>query len=378
MENKIAIGSLSGLLSQSTGKSKKLCDDFLREFFKLASEVLVEGEILKIKGFGTFKVTVVEARTSININTGAPQEIASHKKVIFTPSKEMASAINAPFEEFESVEMEDEIPDDYLMYEEIMQEREPEEEINSEIFPDKTQLEVGSDEEEEDDEITYEAYKDIEDNADVAASIEEYNLDTSANESVNEETSPGEKNKPEDKEESVESAAKEPVITTLPVPYYEEPVKSRFGIGFLTGTLSTLVVCVTIFMLGCFFDWWPVNFGSSKEISDPQMEQTLISEENSENTESPENINEEEVVPVYDTVSTTRYLTTIAREHYGNYNFWPYIYMENESILGHPDRIVPGTQVVVPDLSKYGVDPSNKTDIEAAKKKAVEIYARFK
>lgn len=80
---------------------------------------------------------------------------------------------------------------------------------------------------------------------------------------------------------------------------------------------------------------------------------------------------------VYDTVSTTRYLSTIARQHYGNQHFWPYIYEENKAILGHPNRIKPGTRVVVPDLKKYGVDPKNASDIAEAKRREAEIYARY-
>ena len=80
---------------------------------------------------------------------------------------------------------------------------------------------------------------------------------------------------------------------------------------------------------------------------------------------------------VYDTIGDTRYLTTMAKAHYGNYNFWPYIYEENKSMLGHPDRIRPGTPIVIPKLSKYGVDPSKNEDIEKAKQLGVEIYARY-
>ncbi len=80
---------------------------------------------------------------------------------------------------------------------------------------------------------------------------------------------------------------------------------------------------------------------------------------------------------VYDTISTTRYLTTMAKAHYGNYNLWPFIYEENKAKLGHPDRIRPGTPVVIPKLSKYGVDPSNPADVEKAKKMGVEIYSRY-
>ena len=80
---------------------------------------------------------------------------------------------------------------------------------------------------------------------------------------------------------------------------------------------------------------------------------------------------------VYDTITKTRYLTTMAQDHYGNFNFWPYIYKENQAILGHPDRIRPGTRVVVPKLSKYGVSADNPKDIAAAKRLGVEIYSRY-
>lgn len=70
---------------------------------------------------------------------------------------------------------------------------------------------------------------------------------------------------------------------------------------------------------------------------------------------------------VYDTITTKRFLTTMAKEHYGDYNLWPYIYDENAAILGHPDRIKPGTKVVIPPASKYGIDASNPACVAKAK-----------
>lgn len=349
MENKLTIGSVASALAQTTGKSKKLCDDFVREFFRLAAETLVKGEQVKIKAFGTFKLLEVEPRTSVDVNTGLPREIAAHLKVVFTPSKELAAAINGPFEDFESVEIEDEIPDE-ILYESAGEESQPGDNMSGDKMGNEADiqpgvLEAGSLEEGEDDEITYEAY------APQTPVAEEMHLVPDPDPVIEE----------------------QPPVP-LPVYEYEESQKSRFGIGFLTGALSALLVAVVIFMLGCFFDWWPVNFGSSGQVAG---QQELVSA----NAEEPEVSQEEETPapePVYDTVSTTRYLTTIAREHYGNFNFWPYIYIENDSILGHPDRITPGTRVVVPPLSKYGVDPSRKEDVEAAKKKGLEIYARYK
>lgn len=82
-------------------------------------------------------------------------------------------------------------------------------------------------------------------------------------------------------------------------------------------------------------------------------------------------------IKAMDKITTTRYLTTMAKEHYGNYNLWPYIYIENEGKLGHPDRIKPGTTVVIPNIEKYGINPSNPKDIEKARKLGVEIYRKF-
>ena len=391
MENKIAITSLASLLAQSSGKSKKLCEDFLREFFKLTAEALENGESLKIKGFGTFKISDVESRISVNVNTGEPQEIASHKKIVFTPAKEMAVAINAPFEDFESVEMDDEFPENILIQEEelgedsdniltdtlitesqsnIIDEINKNEERSDENLVSSQILEAGSVEEGEDDEITYEAYHEEEEKVPLESNqTDEYNLENKtaafSTENITYDTT-------ENPEVNSEEFSHE---TDSNFEFEQKPQKSRFGIGFLVGALSTFAVCAVIFMIGCFLDWWPVNFGSPKDLVAEQQAVEKNEPEVIELHVQEESISEKE--PVYDTVSTTRYLTTIAREHYGNYNFWPYIYLENESILGHPDRITPGTKVVVPDLSKYGVNPSNKEDVETAKKKAVEIYARF-
>ncbi len=79
----------------------------------------------------------------------------------------------------------------------------------------------------------------------------------------------------------------------------------------------------------------------------------------------------------YDKIGLTRYLTTMSREYYGNPDFWPYIYEENKERFGHPDKITPGTTVIIPSLTKYGVNPKNPSDIEKAKRMGREIYARY-
>ena len=108
MNEKITLPALITLLSDKTGKTKKQCEDFLREFFNTIVDTLAEGENVRVKGLGTFKVITVEARKSVNVNTGEQMEIPSHRKIVFIPAKELAEEVNSPFAMFESVEIPEE------------------------------------------------------------------------------------------------------------------------------------------------------------------------------------------------------------------------------------------------------------------------------
>jgi hypothetical protein len=52
---------------------------------------------------GTFKVVDVEARESVNVNTGERVVIDSHSKISFTPDATMRELVNKPFSGFETV-----------------------------------------------------------------------------------------------------------------------------------------------------------------------------------------------------------------------------------------------------------------------------------
>lgn len=81
---------------------------------------------------------------------------------------------------------------------------------------------------------------------------------------------------------------------------------------------------------------------------------------------------------ITDTITKTCFLTTMARKHYGNLHLWVYIYEENKTKLGHPDKIKPGTIIKIPPLSKYNININDSVTINNAKIKAHEIYARYK
>ena len=114
MNQKITFPELVNAIAESTGYSKHLSEEFLKELFALITNSLASGENVKIKKLGTFKVVDVEARKSVKVGTGEEIEIPGHKKVTFTPDKELAEAINLPFAAFETIELKDSVTDEML------------------------------------------------------------------------------------------------------------------------------------------------------------------------------------------------------------------------------------------------------------------------
>ena len=110
MNEKISFPDLVGLLSSKMNITKKEAETFLKEFFTVSTEVITSGEELRINGLGLFKPIWVEARGSINIQTGEPVEIPGHYKLSFIPDKVLREAVNAPFSSFSVEVLNDHVP----------------------------------------------------------------------------------------------------------------------------------------------------------------------------------------------------------------------------------------------------------------------------
>lgn len=81
---------------------------------------------------------------------------------------------------------------------------------------------------------------------------------------------------------------------------------------------------------------------------------------------------------VYETVSATNYLSSMARRHYGAQIYWVYIYEANADILGHPDRIAPGTRIKIPPRSSFPPAANESEARRMAERKAAEINRRYR
>lgn len=103
MTGKIAIQDLAVVLTERYGLSKKEASTFVGEMFDIVQQELETDKIVKIKGFGTFKIVDVDDRESVNVNTGERVLIEGHGKITFTPDAYMKELVNKPFSQFETV-----------------------------------------------------------------------------------------------------------------------------------------------------------------------------------------------------------------------------------------------------------------------------------
>ena len=105
----ISITDLSGVIAKQRKLSTKDVEKFISAMFLVVDKGLDADRLVKIKGLGTFKVTSVKPRESINVNTGARVVIEGHDKVSFTPDTSMRDLINKPFAQFETVVLKDDV-----------------------------------------------------------------------------------------------------------------------------------------------------------------------------------------------------------------------------------------------------------------------------
>ena len=68
--SKIGIAELATVLMEKHGLKRTEAELFIRQFVVVVNESLTNDKIAKIKGLGTYKVTAVSPRKSVDVNTG--------------------------------------------------------------------------------------------------------------------------------------------------------------------------------------------------------------------------------------------------------------------------------------------------------------------
>ena len=104
---KLTIQEVAKILTEKNGLEPREASRFAAEMFSVILQPLEEGDTVKVKGLGTFKIINVEARESVSVRTGERVVIDSHAKVTFTPDTIMRELVNKPFSQFETVVLND-------------------------------------------------------------------------------------------------------------------------------------------------------------------------------------------------------------------------------------------------------------------------------
>ncbi len=103
----LTIKDLAEILVLKHQLDSRSAEAFINAVIETIHEGLKSDRVVKVKGFGTFKLTAVRERESINVNTGERVVISGHDKVSFTPDAVLRDLVNKPFAQFDTVVLAD-------------------------------------------------------------------------------------------------------------------------------------------------------------------------------------------------------------------------------------------------------------------------------
>ena len=387
MNEKISFPDLVGLLSSKMNITKKEAETFLKEFFTVSTEVITSGEELRITGLGLFKPIWVEARGSINVQTGEPVEIPGHYKLSFIPDKVLREAVNAPFSSFSVEVLNDHVPIEDMTAVPSQDIDENNDICNTENVELQDSKEIR--EKEEEDEPIEPAHEYIQEDKSADEESSESTVSSQEIEKFQEEIiQPESETKVEEKEEDC----------------YEDYLrKSASRKSFWWGVLSAFGIIIICLAGGIFFmgndspyvvkigeytlslgkqsiDSRPMN-NNPESVVLPENKDTLSEMEKDsvlkDSVISVSPLAAPEVKPVIETIRSGVFLTTLARKYFGHKAFWVYIYEENKDVIKNPNQVPIGTRLTIPSASKYDIDANNRTSVENAKALAAKIQSRY-
>lgn len=387
MNEKISFPDLVGLLSSKMNITKKEAETFLKEFFTVSTEVITSGEELRINGLGLFKPIWVEARGSINVQTGEPVEIPGHYKLSFIPDKVLREAVNAPFSSFSVEVLNDHVPIEDMTAVPSQDIDENNDICNTENVELQDSKEIR--EKEEEDEPIEPAHEYIQEDKSADEESSESTVSSQEIEKFQEEIiQPESETEVEEKEEDC----------------YEDYLrKSASRKSFWWGVLSAFGIIIICLAGGIFFmgndspyvvkigeytlslgkqsiDSRPMN-NNPESVVLPENKDTLSEMEKDsvlkDSVISVSPLAAPEVKPVIETIRSGVFLTTLARKYFGHKAFWVYIYEENKDVIKNPNQVPIGTRLTIPSASKYDIDANNRTSVENAKALAAKIQSRY-
>lgn len=308
MKETIAFPQLVGLVAEKANTTERMSELFLQELFAVVTQELAEGKSVTIKGLGTFKTTKGD----------------SGKDVVFTPDKDLAEAVNAPFSQFEPVELCDEVTDEML----------------SEIDADMEQPK--------------------EDEPQEADSLKEDTIHSQEEQSQEAVIEQPQKQPTEETQTAQETIA--PITSTLAQDEEPQDSESRDYRKWLIAAAAAIALIAV----------WYFFTHRSKDRSDKAIETTQVAK-----NDTTTNKTKQQPV-VTDTIGGGNVLFTMAKKHYGDQAFWVYIARENQAQYPDYRKIKTGSVLIIPPAEKYGINSDSKQSLKNANAEAMKLYKEVK
>lgn len=378
MSSKLNMHDIANLLVGKNDISKEEAYKFLVELFILIEKGLSVDELTKLKDFGTFKLTHIQERESIDVNTKEKIIIPSHRRVSFTPAQLLKSLVNKPFAHFEATV------------------------INEGVFIDGISQDSSSIVDGQDIDSLYE------DNEENYLEVELTKEDAIANSDsvvtpLSKDTSCVENKESEesfttvavvstsiventmelnDNENSlIHSTELEPTnekaTSDIPIKSFSNKLqpkaKNNRRYYLLSGAVIALFI---IFAVGFTYNYY-FSSNSSKQVvsiteNSKQIDDVAIAD--TENLSGEPKTVVDSVVTVASLprktakMSPGRTLRLIALDKFGNREFWVYIYMVNTDKIQDPNVLPIGQVLELPHTNEYPMNADNNEDVVKAKK----------
>ena len=129
--SKNSLNGLADKLAEKSGLGQIEAELFIRKMFDVCHQGLAADKIVKMRWLGTFKVTSVKERESVDVNTGERIVIEGRDKLSFTPDNILKEIVNRPFAQFETVIVNDGVDFESIdkKYEDSLEDEEQEESL---------------------------------------------------------------------------------------------------------------------------------------------------------------------------------------------------------------------------------------------------------
>ncbi len=386
MNNIITLSQLITRLAKATGVDNNTARQFLRTFFATIEESLEKGENVVIKNIGEFRLA---------------DDASGRRRLGFVPAEVISEEINKPFEMFEAVELAPDVDFSEVDIQEKKQEPDVVEVETAPHEPEVVETVVVSEPEVVTpvQESQPEPEPEPEPERDTAEAVSAPSVPFAANvteeedgpvyhfadDDEEEEETPYERPQSRRREQHsrrsyvwvwcllfivlVAAGAYYAAVRTVPIPDLfddeeeivtpEEPAE------------KVNIEEVDVSELGTTQEAAAPKASSSKDDKTAETKPQKQAEQPTAAAASKQDAARE---PVYDTVQVS--LIRLAIKHYHVPEYWVFIFDANADKIKNPNRISPGTRVVIPDQSTF--PGASKAETKAiAKRKQAEYNKRF-